>query len=324
VIRDASYVLPIRRSAINDVSELGDYLRWLDTQVELIVVDGSPPEVFSYHEAAWPGIRHVALATDINAANGKVRGVLTGLDLATNERLIIGDDDVRYDETSLRQVIDLLDNASVVRPQNYFDPLPWHARWDSARSLIARMTGGDWPGTLAVRRSVLLATNGYNGDTLFENLELVRTVRAAGGAERVAGNVFVRRLPPDARHFFSQRVRQAYDEFGRPGRLLWQLVLLPAAGVLALKRPRWLAALGALSILVAEAGRRRDGADRVFPPSTSLFAPFWLAERAICSWLALASRLTRGGIPYSSSVLVSAASPPAELEKQYARLAGEV
>ena len=119
---------------------------------------------------------------------GKVNGVVTGVRECSHERVVIADDDVRYDAAALRRVVALLDEADLVRPQNYFDPLPWHARWDTARSLLNRVfTGdpafpvGDFPGTLAVRRSAFLASGAYDGDALFENLELMRTIRAAGG-----------------------------------------------------------------------------------------------------------------------------------------------
>ena len=97
--------------------------------------------------------------------------------------------------------------------------------------LLNRVTGGDWPGTIAVRRSALAATGGYDGRALVENLELVRTVVAAGGREVLLDDLFVARRPPTSRHFWSQRVRQAYDELARPGRLAWQLGLLPAMAV---------------------------------------------------------------------------------------------
>ncbi|MPZ50139.1 MAG: glycosyltransferase family 2 protein [Dehalococcoidia bacterium] len=313
----ASYILPVRRQVTTDIAELTGYLLWLNRHVsELIVVDGSPPDVFAHHARAWPGLRHVAPSPEIQASNGKVAGVLTGVALAGHESLVIADDDVRYDLRSLERVVALLGEASVVRPQNYFQPLPWHARWDSARSLINRVSGGDWPGTLAVRRSVLLSTRGYSGDSLFENLELVRTVRAAGGREAVARDLYVRRLPPSTAHFLSQRVRQAYDEFARPARLLWQLAILPLALTLAWRQPRALLGLGALSVAIAEAGRRRDGGARVFPASTSLFAPLWLTERAICSWLAVASRLRFGGVRYGNGVISHAATSLPQLKRQ--------
>ncbi len=141
------------------------------------------------------------------------------------------------------------------------------------------MSGGDWPGTLGVRRSVLEATGGYDGAALFENLELVRTVVAAGGRERLALDLYVCRRPPDPAHFWSQRVRQAYDEFARPQRLLLWLSLAPITLLLCLRR-RWdllLIGLGG-SVALAEGGRRRAGGRAVFPVSASLFAPIWLAS----------------------------------------------
>ena len=97
--------------------------------------------------------------------------------------MVIADDDVRYDEVALERTVAALDEVELVRPQNYFAPLTWHARWDTARTLLNRVAGGvDFPGTLAVRRSALRGTDGYDGDVLFENLELIRTIEAAGGA----------------------------------------------------------------------------------------------------------------------------------------------
>src|SRR3712207_7643361 len=102
-----------------------------------------------------------------------------------------------------------LHDALPIWPQIYFHPLPWHARWDTGRILLNRMTGGDWPGTLGVRRSILRATGGYEGGVLFENLELGRKELAAGGREGVPVDPFARRRPPVAPHFWSQRVHPA-------------------------------------------------------------------------------------------------------------------
>ena len=313
----ASYILPIKLASPAD-GELASYLRWLRTQLELIVVDGSRSDVFAANNAAWPGVQHLPPAGDIEGANGKVRGVLTGLRVASHDRVVIADADVRYGAGSLRQVLNALKRADVVRPQNYFHPLPWHAFWDTGRMLLNRATDGDWPGTLAVRRSVLAATEGYDGDSLFENLELVRTVRAAGGRELLAREIFVRRLPPPARHFLSQRVRQAYDEFARPARLALQLMLLPGSMALVLRRPRLLALPLLGSIALAEIGRRRQGGGAVFPIWTSLAAPLWLMERMLCAWLAAGSRLAFGGVRYHGRTIARAATSQRELAARYA------
>jgi hypothetical protein len=311
-----SYVLPIRTESLDGVDELTEYLRRLSFLAEVIVVDGSPTDVFSEHAILWSAIWHVRPSPQFECANGKVAGVLTGLMLASQDRVIIADDDVRYDERSLLQTARQLDHADVVRPQNYFEPLPWHAAWDSARSLINRALDGDWPGTLAVRRSSLGSTFSYNGDALFENLELVRTVLASGGTQAVARDVFVRRLPPTARQFWSQRVRQAYDEFARPWRLVLQLCVAPVMVYALRRRFIWLIYVGVGAAALAELGRRRGHGTAVFPVTSSLLAPVWLLERAVCSWLAVFSRLRCGGVRYRGRIIRHAATPQSVLNER--------
>jgi hypothetical protein len=207
--------------------------------------------------------------------------------------------------------------ADVVVPQNYFDPLPWHARVDAARTLLNRATGGDFPGTLGVRTSVLRDAGGYDGDVMFENLELMRTVEAAGGTCRRLDEVYVRRLPPTTQHFLHQRVRQAYDELARPLRLAVWLLVLPVALLAGHRRPRMWPALVAAPVVLAEAGRRRGEARRHFPATSSLLAPLWVAERAICAWIAVGARL-RGGIPYRGRRIACAAHSTATLRARLA------
>jgi hypothetical protein len=317
----ASYVLPLRSARPLTDPEFSAYLRWLAERVEVLVIDGSKPTVFAAHAAQWGSFaRHLPVDADLVTPMGKVGGVLTGIRHACHERVIVADDDVRYDGDALSAVVDALNDAEVVRPQNYFDPLPWHARWDTGRTLLNRAYGGDWPGTLGVRRSALLATGGYDGRALFENLELVRTVVAAGGRERLAQDILVRRIPSTTQHFMGQRVRQAYDEFARPARLVLQLAVLPAVLALA-ARKRWKTLAGTVlaTVLLAEVGRRRDGGTQVFPASGALLAPFWLiVERGVCSWLAVAMRLRWGGVRYRDSVLPLAATPMRELRRRHA------
>ena len=315
---DAEYVLPLRWSDDAGLSELAGYLGELSRWIPVLVVDGSDPELFERHARALPpGVRHVA-PEPWPGGNGKVAGVMTGLLLAAADRVVIADDDVRYTQDALDRVVDLLDRAEVVRPANYFEPRPWHARWDMSRTLLNRALGSDYPGTLAVRRSLLLAAGGYAGDVLFENLELLRTVRAAGGRAHRADDVLVRRWPPSARHFLGQRVRQAYDDLAQPPRLIAELSILPlVAFALLARRPRWIA-VGALGLVaLAEVGRRRAGAAPFFPATTALWLPLWLAERAVCVWLALGARL-RGGARYSGGRLLRAATPVRELRRRVA------
>jgi hypothetical protein len=285
----------------------------------VVVVDGSDDGLFDVHARRWrPAVRHLRPHGDLRFASGKVNGVISGVREATCERLIVADDDVRYDAPALHRMVRLLDDAEVVCPQNHFDPLPWHAVWDTGRTLIARAVGHDMPGTLGVRRGHFLAMGAYDGDVLFENLELIRTVRASGGRVAAPLDLHVPRLPPTARHFWSQRVRQAYDEFARPARMAAALALVPA--VAASRRPgRAAAAVAALAVAAAEGGRRRAGGRRVFPARTSLAAPAWVAERAVCAWLAVGLRALRGGVPYGGTVMRRAATPPRRLRRASAR-----
>jgi len=303
-----SYVLPLRWNQVDPaaVAELTAYLRMLRELADVDVVDGSPPEVFAAHHAAWaPLVRHRPPDPALRFANGKVNGVLTGVPAARHEHVVIADDDVRHTAESLTAIDRALCTAAVVRPQNYFAPAPWHARWDTARSLINRAMGADYPGTLGVQRTVFVTMGGYDGNVLFENLELIRTVRAAGGRECRLPGVYVRRLPPSARRFWQQRTRQAYDEFAQPARMAAFLAVLPAVAALP-ARGRVAAAVAAVAL--AETGRRRAGGARVFPADTPLWAPVWLLERGVCAWLAVGERVLFGGVRYAGGRLSRAAS----------------
>ena len=320
---DLAYLVPVRWADGKQRDGLTAYLAEIAPLcAETIVVDGSPPHVFAANAAAWGDlVTHVPPDPGENWLMGKVSGVRTGIRAASRERLVIADDDVRYDFEALRRVASMLDDHDLVRPQNHFSALPWHARWDTARTLLNRSLGRDYPGTLAVRRSRLLATGLYDGDVLFENLELIRTVRADGGSTASPLDLYVAREPPSAAHFWGQRTRQAYDEFALPLRMALWLAIVPLLALAAAKRRRSppLAA-AALTVLAAERGRRRAGGAAVFPASSSLLAPLWVLERAVCAWLAVLQRLRFGGVRYGDSVIRTAAHSERELKR---RLEGE-
>jgi hypothetical protein len=319
-----SYIVPVASSSPVTGEEFVDYLAEVGRRAEVIVVDGSAPEVFAAHERAWGELcRHVP--PDSRTLMGKVGNVMTGVRLAGNDYVVVADDDVRFGP-EVDDLIERLGDAEVVRPQNYFDPLPWHAIWDSGRSLLNRVWGGDWPGTMAVRRSALLRAGGYAGDVMFENYEMVRTVEAAGGRHVVASDIFVRRLPPTTRHFLGQRVRQAYDEFARPARLTAFLVPVPAV-CWGLAAQRWKGvvrsalAVAAVLVVAAECGRWRKGARRYFPLRCSLAAPLWAVERSVCVWAAVVAR-ARGGVVYRGQRLPRAALSPVERRRRVTQSRG--
>jgi hypothetical protein len=324
-----TYVVPLRWTSDQGRAELGEYLAWLSERVgELIVVDGSPSDQFDQNAEAFGAVcRHLRPDPALRFAYPKVDGVTTGVRAASRAKLVLADDDVRYREPELRRIVELLEHADLVRPQNYFHPLTWHARWDTARTLLNRVFSGDlaepaadFPGTLAIRRDSWEATDGYDGDVLFENLELIRTVEAAGGTTASPLDLYVARRPPTTGHFLSQRVRQAYDDFALPLRMTAFLAIAPLAALSAPRRRRALGVAAMSSMVIAELGRRRAGGARYFPLSASLLAPLWIAERAVCSWLAVASRLRHGGVRYGDRLIRRSASPRADLRKRYAEV----
>lgn len=313
-----TYVLPLRRDPVAPATpasrtvaraELDDLIRYLHAVAgwvdDPIVVDGSPPATFAEHDRLWREVvRHIAPDRTIADPPDKVSGVVTGARRARHAVVVVADDDVRW---SRRQLADALmrmteTEADLLRPQNRFDPSPWHARWDTGRTLVNRAVGGDWPGTIVVRREAVAAGYGYG--VMFENLDLHRTVRARGGRTALARDLVVVRRPPSVGGFAHQRVRQAYDEIARPWRLAWQLAIVPLAVV---GGRRAIALMAAAAVATAEVGRRRGGRQG-FPPTGPLWAPAWLAERGLCAWLALGAR-ARGGVRYRGRRVRVAARP---------------
>ncbi len=88
---------------------------------------------------------HLPPDPELDYVMGKVDGVETGLRIARNEAVVIADDDVRYERAQLEAMAGALAGAHLVRPQNYFAPLVWHALWDTGRILLNRATSGDYP-----------------------------------------------------------------------------------------------------------------------------------------------------------------------------------
>jgi hypothetical protein len=311
------YVVPIRCDGCSpaDHDDLLAYLESIPARV--LVADGSPPAIADHHRERFAAVADHVLV-DGSGLNGKVAGVHAGIARATAERVVIADDDVRYTSATLADVVGALDGADLVVPQNVFPhDMPWHGRWDTARSLLNRAFWTDFPGTLAVRRSTFEAIGGYDGDVLFENLELIRTIEAAGGTVALRPDVYVERLAPTTARFLEQRVRQAYDDFARPSRLVTSLLVLPVAAI-AIRRRRWAPLVGGVlgTMAVAEVGRRRRGGAGRLPASASVLAPGWVLERAVCSWLAVGARVVIGGCPYRGRVIRRAATPRRMLRRR--------
>ncbi|MBC5815127.1 MAG: glycosyltransferase family 2 protein, partial [Candidatus Eremiobacteraeota bacterium] len=133
----ATYLLPIKSDVLENTNELTAYLRFLSSVVDIVIVDGSDGPVFASHASEWSGLAlHIAPDPSVPGLNGKARGVLSGLRRIVSEKIIIADDDVRYDERSIWLVLEALSSYDVVRPQNYFAPRTWHTLLDSGRTLL--------------------------------------------------------------------------------------------------------------------------------------------------------------------------------------------
>ena len=175
-----SFIVPIRRVQVDplEVERLADYFKLLRLAgCEVLIVDGSPKPIFKEHRKSWQGFsRHIAPDPKYTYLNGKVNGVHTGVDLASCERIILADDDIRYRAADVKRMCKLLDKFEMVRPQNFIAPLPWWARLETARILINRavLRAGDYPGTCGFRRSTMRRVGPYDGDVLFDNEEIVR------------------------------------------------------------------------------------------------------------------------------------------------------
>ena len=106
---EASYVLALRWSEAGPIDELAAYLRSLgETVTEVLVIDGSPPPLYESHAEALRGVAtHLAPHADLAFPMGKVNGVITGVRECSHERVVIADDDVRYEPDALRRTLAL-------------------------------------------------------------------------------------------------------------------------------------------------------------------------------------------------------------------------
>ncbi len=309
-----TYLLPLRRSTFSatEAQALAAYFQTLAAaNCEVIVIDGSPPEVFAQNRQAWSlACNHQPVDHSFGYLNDKVNGIHTGVQLATCEKIILADDDVRYSAANVGKLCALLDDSEVVRPQNFLRPLPWWARMESARMLINRATlrTGDYPGTCGFRRSAMLRVGHYDGDVLFDNEEIVRHFASSGASITYAIDFFIEKRPPHFRKWLEQRPRQAYEDFGLrtktalflalPILLLLSLVLAGLGGLLFC-----IVTTSVFAVALACAGGARGEASEYIPSWTCLYAPLWIFERAASTYWALYWYLRHGGYPFGDKLL---------------------
>jgi hypothetical protein len=311
---NCSFIMPIRRVKVDpvEVKRLADYFTLLRLAgCEVLIVDGSPTPVFEAHKRAWRGFsRHVAPDPKYTYLNGKVNGVHTGVDLASCERIILGDDDVRYGASDVKRMCGLLERFEMVRPQNFIAPRPWWARLETARILINRgvLRAGDYPGTCGFRRSTMRRVGPFDGDVLFDNEEIVRHFALNGVDINYALDFLILKRPPTFGKWLEQRPRQAYEDFvmrTKTGAFLSVLPVILGLSFLFNVRAAMfvLAFLSLVSVILSSRGLLRNAAYRFFPVSSPLFAPLWVLERSLSVYWALYWWARYGGYPFGQKLL---------------------
>ena len=311
---NCAYVLPIRRTRFNpgDAVRLRRYLEMLkEAGCEVIVADGSGPEVFDQYAGILGAVcRHVPVNGRFGYLNDKVNGIYTGIELASFDRIILADDDIRYSAANIRAIVRLLDHNDVVRPQNFLHPLPWWAKMEAARMLINRalLPAADYPGTCAFRRGRMLLAGPYDGDVLFDNEEIIRHLAQDGCTFAYANDLFVRKCPPTFGKWTEQRPRQAYEDFGMRLKTTLFFALLPLSFIIGGRfgiagLAMFFLTLSVLATLIAGRGRARGQARHFFPAHCCLFAALWMFERTLSTYWALYWYLIRGGYPFGGGIL---------------------
>lgn len=309
-----TYLLPLRRKEFSspEAFSFAKYFAFLRANdCEVIVADGSDPSVFSHHHTAFGDFcQHITVDPAFNFLNGKLNGVYTGVSLSKTEKIILADDDIRYDAEALKTVVGLLDHHEVVRPQNHLKPLPWWAKIETSRMLINRalLRAADYPGTCAFRREPFLAAGPCDGDVLFDNEELLRHLAHKGCSIAFANDLFIEKRAPTFRKWLEQRPRQAYEDFGLRTKTIFffafPLCLIP---LLILENVYFrlgnLVLLMVLAMVLALLGRAKGNAASFFPRHCCLFAPVWLVERVISTYVAAYWFLRHGGYPFGDKIL---------------------
>ena len=237
-------------------------------------------------------------------------GVLSGLRIARHDLVVVADDDVRYDDDGLTRIEGILADADLVRPQNHFDPLPWHARWDTARMLLNRSVAADHPGrwASAARSSCRSAattatccsrTSNWSGPSRPREAASSRRPTSSSGAvpRRLLGSSSSALDRPTTTGRSRSGSRRSWPP--RPPRSRRSGAGdRPCSAWRRHRRSCWRASVGC--------GTAAGGSST---PVSPWLAPLWICERAVLSWFALARRLVSGGCPYAGTVIARAATP---------------
>src|SRR5690348_2426922 len=227
--RRGSYVVILDHESrsIEKLRDLAAYLCELSIlNFEVIVVDESPPTFIDQNRRV---LRWVSRYVPPTAHLDPIRAAI---ELASCEKVIVADGQVRYSESALDEVSMLLELHEVVEPQDYFDPLPWWGGIEAGRMLVHRSVASipDHGVTFGFQKRAIrgLRALDHVGDPISRRL-------AAQGAEVFSAvRVFVRRVPPALSQWVRSLPRQAEQEFAIPTKAALFFMLVPIAISLAL------------------------------------------------------------------------------------------
>ena len=311
-IYSCTYICPVRFTSIddNEINEYHKYWQFLENLgCEVVVVDGSPPEVFEALKKKCTSCRLIRVNKSYGFLNGKVNAVYTGVSAGSCEKIILADDDIRFTASDIDRMKRELKFYDLIKPQNYFDPNPLWTQVDSARMLMNRslFSEGDFPGCFGFLKSAFQSAGFFDGDVLFDNEELVKHFANRNMRVLYARDFFILRRPPTPAKWLEQRPRQAYEDFVMKKRSLFFFSMIPLQVLLAVLQRRkfgGLLLLGVSSVAVALALLgRRGGAGKQSSVASAFFAPLWLLERSISIYVALYWRLARGGYPFGDVII---------------------
>lgn len=295
-IRSCTYAVALDGDAgSSEVQDLAHYLSTLGSaQCEVIVVDGSPSELFDEHHRVlrWVSSHHAVLP-HCRFLDGRVDLVQAVTELATTEHVIIAANDSRYTVDEVRALCELLNVHDVVEPEEYFEPLPWWSGLDAGGVLVDR--GAERTtrprATFAFRRAAFSPRREVPDRSGRND---ARRLALQGAEVYEARGVFVRRAPGRFRTWLRYRPLQASADLAVPARSLFFVALVPLLVLLAVFGGSEVAGIGVAALAAGSvmlALRGRAGAGRFFPMRACLFAPLWIAERSVSVYWALFDRL---------------------------------
>jgi hypothetical protein len=289
--RRCTYVVALAASSSRlDLRPLAEYLSTLTVAgCEVIVLDASDAIDDHRRVLRWVA-RHVTVHEPIDV-------VRAAASVASCEKVIVANENVRYNIADLTELCALLDAHEVVEAQDYLEPLPWWGGIDAGRMLVHRGIDPhpDCGGTFGFRRAVLRGLRGFDATGAADP---VRTLSLHGAEVVSAADLFVRRCPPPLDEWLRERPREADHDFDVPAKSAFFFALIPMALLLALLGGGRVAigytgAVAFASIVLAVRGR--IGAGAFFPLRACFFAPLWVIERSVSVYWALLQRV-RGGV----------------------------